>query len=190
MPPRIRVTREMIIEAAVEVIRESGHETLTVRATARRLGCSTQPVLYQFSSVGELKEEAYQAADLIHTRFIMPEEGKDPLLSLGMNYIRFAKEEKNLFRFLFQSGRFEGSDLRKLTESPGTESLTAIVAQEARCTEAEAREAFLTLFIAVHGYASLLANNAMEYDEDMCAQMLQKLYLGLFGGEENVRVLP
>ena len=54
MPPKIRYSRESIIEAAFEVVRADGEEHLNARTVARRLGCSTQPVLYHFADMKEL----------------------------------------------------------------------------------------------------------------------------------------
>ena len=51
MPPRSKITREMIIDAAYEIVRESGEGSLNARSIADRLGCSTQPVLYVFRTM-------------------------------------------------------------------------------------------------------------------------------------------
>ena len=40
MPPKVRFTREEIIRAALDIIRESGPEALTARSLAARLDCS------------------------------------------------------------------------------------------------------------------------------------------------------
>ena len=46
MPPRAKISKEMVTDASVEIIRKYGHESLNVRAIAEYLNCSTQPVLY------------------------------------------------------------------------------------------------------------------------------------------------
>ena len=51
MPPKAKITRDMIIEAGIKVVREKGAESLNVRQVAAVLGCSTQPVMYHFSTV-------------------------------------------------------------------------------------------------------------------------------------------
>lgn len=47
MPPKAKITKEMIVDAGVELVRESGIEHVNARAVAERLGCSTQPVMYR-----------------------------------------------------------------------------------------------------------------------------------------------
>ncbi len=48
MPKKPTTTKEAMIEGAFQLIRERGHEALTARNLASHLGCSTQPVMYQF----------------------------------------------------------------------------------------------------------------------------------------------
>ena len=49
MPPKVKVSKEDINTAAVEMVRESGAEALNARALAAKLGCSTQPIFSNFS---------------------------------------------------------------------------------------------------------------------------------------------
>ena len=67
MPPRTRITREMITDAAVAVIRRKGFENVNARSVAGELHCSTQPVMYHFATIDALKRAAYAQADRIHT---------------------------------------------------------------------------------------------------------------------------
>lgn len=186
MPPKVKITREMIEDASFEIIRKEGHENLNARTIAKRLNCSTQPVLYSFKTVDEIREAAYALADKYHVEYIMPDEKDDnPFLTLGLNYVRFGHEEKNLFRFLYQTDKFGGMDIDTLMGAPGLLEILNVVAKETDCGIEEAREMFLTFFSVAHGLASLLANNSMKYDEDRITGMLQKVFYGMIssGGE-------
>lgn len=190
MPPKAKITRDMILEAAFDLVRAEGQEALNVRAVARRLGCSTQPVLYNFATVEELKAAVYEKADAYHTAYILPRagEGADALLELGLNYVRFGHEQRRLFRFLFESNRFGGMDLQGLLAGPGVGRLVDILAQGLQCPPAEAEKVFLTFFAVAHGLASLLCNNAMVYDEAQCALMLETVFYGALAalkGDQN-----
>ena len=195
MPPKSKITKDMILSAAFEIVRQSGHESLNVRAIAEKLGCSTQPVLYHFKTVDDIREAVYQAADDYHTRYISPDgDAADPLLALGLNYVRFGREEANLFRFLFQTNRFNGADMNALTGEPAVAGLVGLVAEGAGCGEREARALFATLFAVAHGLASLMANNAMAYDEAEAAAALTDVYLGMLAvkkeGSHHDEALP
>ncbi|MCR4951476.1 MAG: TetR/AcrR family transcriptional regulator, partial [Solobacterium sp.] len=97
MPRKTVTTKEAIIDGAVQLIRDKGYEALTVRTLAEYLHCSTQPVMYQFETVDDLRRAAYRKADQMHTEYLMNAgEGEDPILAIGLNYIRFAVKEPNL----------------------------------------------------------------------------------------------
>lgn len=191
MPPKARISKEMILEEAFQIARTEGADRITARRISERLKCSTQPVLYYFSAVEEIKAAVYQQADDYHTRFLMNREhdhGKNPMLSLGMNYIRFAVEERNLFHLLFQSNEFSGTGLTELVQSETLEPVLQILQQETGVTKENAKEIFTTLFVFVHGYASLFANNEMTYDGKLLEASLAKVFSGAVYAEKGTKV--
>lgn len=186
MPPKVRITKEMVAKASFEIIRRSGHESLSARAIAEYLGCSTQPVLYNFRTVEEIREAAYGIADKFHTDYILPKETDDnPMLHLGLNYVKFGHEEKNLFRFLFQTDKFGGKDIGSLMSGPDLEGVLEVMAAGLEVDKDEAREMFLTFFCVAHGMASLLANNSMEYEEGQCRKMLEEVFFGMIAARKG-----
>lgn len=179
MPPKSKITEEMVIDAAFALAREQGEEGVNVRSVAQRLGCSTQPVMYHFAKVKELRRAVYRRADAFHTEYISRVEGEEPMLETGLRYIRFAAEERHLFRLLFQSGEFSGRSVSRLMDEEEASPLLALVEREGKVSAARARDMFRPLFLCVHGLASLLANNAMEYDEAAIAADLRRIWEGL-----------
>ena len=180
MPKSPRISRNMIVEAAFDLVRTDGAAALNARAVAARLGCSTQPVLYSFKTMDEIREAAYEIADKYHTAYIMPEDtDENPMLALGLNYVRFGQEEKNLFRFLFQTDKFGGKDVAALMADPGLSEILGIMAAGLKADPEQAREMFLTFFCVAHGMASLLANNSMAFDEGQCKKMLENVFFGM-----------
>lgn len=189
MPPKAKITREMIVEAAFQIARTQGAEKITARSVSRQLKCSTQPVLYYFATVEEIKQAVYQRANDYHTRWLMDATGDDGsmMLGIGLRYVRFAAEERNLFHLLFQPGAFSGATLSDLVSSEELNPMIQALRQETGVTEDEAREIFATLFIYVHGYASLLANNEMKLEEEHLAASLKKVFRGTVYGEKEIK---
>lgn len=180
MPPKARFTRDDIVAAAFGLVREHGHECLNARLLAQALGCSTQPLLYQFESMGQIRQETYRVADEFHTGFLMTglDQAEDPLMALGLNYVRFAHEEPRLFRFLFQTDGLGAHDLKALLDNPDLAEMIALVSSASGISADDARTVFLSIFIAAHGCASLLANNAIDYDENLVSAVLTSAYVG------------
>ena len=182
MPKKPTTTRDAMIEGAFQLIREKGHEFLTARNLAAFLGCSTQPIMYQFPNLDTLRDLVYQKADAFHSEYILA--GGD-LLEIGMRYIRFAEEEPQLFRFLFQSGRFSGLRLEDLIKAPeAADLLTVVSAEEGLATEGAALF-FEPLAALVHGYASLIANNGMRYDPASIRESLTLIEEGIRKGKNS-----
>lgn len=182
MPPKPRITREMILQAAFAIAREAGIGAVNARSVSARLGCSTQPVLYCFAGMEELRREVYRMADEMHSQYLMrlaPEQ--DPMIGLGLNYIRFAREERELFRLLFQSDGFGGRGIGELMDMEEMAPMLGILAQEAGLSMEQSRRAFLMLLMLVHGWASMLANNTMEYDEEQIVPTLEMAFMGMVG---------
>jgi len=105
MPPRITVTREQVLEAALELLRREGEGALTARRVAQELGCSTQPVYRAYRSMDELKEEVLQRAGQVVMSYLDPGEGEEPpFLALGLGSLRLARDEPHLYQAVVRSG--------------------------------------------------------------------------------------
>ena len=179
MPPKTRVTEDMIIHAAIEVVRRSGFENINARTVAGQLHCSTQPVMYHFLTIDNLKKAAYRQANRLHTQYLMrTPPGQDPILGLGLNYIRFAVEEPQLFRFLFQSGYAEENSLPEMVDSGELTPVLAAMQQGAGLSIQQTKNVFITVALFAHGYASIIANNHLEFDEKLIAGHLERAWNG------------
>ena len=181
MPAIAKVTKEMIIEAAFEVAKEMGAENITARTVSQRLGCSTQPVLYHFKTIEDVRIAAHKKASEFHIDYVTNLSGKyeRPMLEVGMRYIQFAVEEKNLFRFLYHSNYYTGVSLSDWLTGKIFDSLFPILRRQARVDERQAYSIFSQIVLVTHGIASLLANNAMVYDEAYCINTLSNAYFGI-----------
>lgn len=180
MPPKVKITKEMIVDAAFNIVRTEGENKITARRLSEQLKCSTQPILYHFASIDEIKKQVYQKVDEYHASYIMNLEScvENPMLAIGINYIRFAIKESHLFRFLFQSNEFSGANMLDLIDAEELRPIISVFQQEMNVSVSEAKEIFSTLFIFVHGYASLYANNSMVYDEKILMTTLTKIFYG------------
>ena len=160
MPPKTRITKDMIIKAAIEIAKQSGYESINARTVSEQLHCSTQPVMYHFSTIDALKRASYAQVDHLHSKYLMtmiPEQ--DPILGIGLNYIRFAVEEPQLFRLI---------------------PVLIAMQEGAGLSMEKTKQIFLTVALFAHGYASIIANNGLEYDEKLVAEHLERAWNGAF----------
>ena len=180
MPPKAKITKEMVIDAAFEIARETGAENINARTVAEKLKCSTQPIMYHFATIEELKKAVYAKADAYHSEYLMNIEDpqKGVMLGIGSNYIRFAMKEPNLFRFLFQSNYFNGTTLLEMIDAeelaPVLSAMQGAVGENIK----QIKEIFITIFLFAHGNASIIANNSLKYDEEIIKAHLEQAYKG------------
>jgi len=179
MPPKAKITKEMVINAAFEVTRSGGAENVNARTVSQKLGCSTQPVMYHFAKIEDMKRAVYERASRFHTEYLMNVDPEgDEMLGIGLNYVRFAVEEPNLFRFLFQSGFALENSLLEMVDSEDVKPILSAMGGAMGLDAGRTREVFITLAMFVHGYASITANNSLEYDEAELASRLEQVYRG------------
>lgn len=187
MPPIAKITKEMIVDAGFDIARQYGIENVNARTVSEKLGCSTQPVMYHFKKIEDMKKAVYQKADQYHTAYIMNIQGDNPMLEIGLLYIRFAQEEKNLFRLLFQSNEFSGKSVSELINSDDIIPVLTALSKAADISFPRAGAVFKLLFLFVHGYASMYANNSLEYNEEVIGEDLQRIFAGaIYGSKEDL----
>lgn len=173
MPPKNKFTQEQVIQAAVQVVREKGADGLTAKTLAAQLGTSTQPIFTYFDTMDAVKSEVYKAAlDLYNAYSARGLAEKIPFFGLGTQYIRFAREEPQLYRLLF---------LRK-EPAQGVDALTAMQqSQEAvrpslmtiyHISAPDADRYFRDLWLVVHSLATLIVTGCCPYSDQEIGQIL------------------
>ena len=104
MPRKPKYTKEEIAEHSLEIIRKQGAQNLTARELAKELGTTVAPIFVHYSSMDELQQEVHVLARNRFREYIRKGmDEKIPFLGVGMRYVRFAREESELYRFLFLS---------------------------------------------------------------------------------------
>lgn len=178
MPPKVKTTKEDIIEGALSLVRLGGAGAINARGIAAALGCSTQPIFSNFSSMEELEEEVTSAAYRLYLGFIEREitSGRYPdYKASGMAYIRFAAEERELFKLLFMCDR-EGKDIAPTADF--TAAVDMIMGANGVSREV-ATLIHLEMWACVHGIATMLATSFLSLEWPLISDILSDVYLGV-----------
>ena len=171
MPPSVRFTKEEIVEAAVHVTRKGGIGSLTARSLAAELGASTRPMFTYFDSMDALKREVHEAAKTLYRAYV--ERGLAepiPFLGVGQSYVRFAKDEPELYKLLFleKPSNAGGGAMEALALSQDLvrESLMRIYRMDAEQADCYFRD----LWLVAYSFATLIVTDDSPYtDEQMSA---------------------
>lgn len=178
MPPKVRITKEEIVQTAVELVRSKGEQALNARSIASALECSTQPVFSNFASMAELQEAVRAAAYDRYLGFLKSEadKGQYPQYkSFGMAYIRFAKEEKELFKLLFMCDR-TGEQFKPSLDFKAS---VEMIMQANGFPRERAERMHLEMWTCVHGIATMLATSFLSLDWELISDMLTDVYQGI-----------
>lgn len=179
MPPKRKVTKEDILDAALQIVRENGAAALSARAVAAGLGVSTQPVFSHYETMEMLKEDVIRVAHELYQSYLEQDMKRGefpPYKASGMAYIRFAREEKELFKLLFMRDR---SGEKISDDSEELRPIWQIIQKNLGLNEQEASLFHLEMWAYVHGIATMLATSYLELDKEMISRMVTDVYQGM-----------
>lgn len=188
MPTKTKVSREEIVCAAVALVRERGDAALNARDLAASLACSTQPIFFNFKSMAELRRAVLEVANqryLAYREEDMQSGEFPPYKASGMSYIRFATEEKELFKMLFMRDR--STDAVAFDDEKELEPIYAIIQKQLDVSREEARIFHLENWAVVHGIAAMTVTGYLQLEKDVVSRMLTDTYLGLKARYEQRR---
>lgn len=179
MPRKFMFTREEIISAALGLIRKGGVSALTARALGAALGASSRVIFGLFKNMEEVQQEVVKEANQLYQRYLKEdmEHGEyPPYKASGMAYIRFAKEEKELFKLLFMRDRtHENINDDRENISP----LLYLIQQNLKLNEEEAFMFHTEMWLYVHGIATALATSYLPWDEAFISKAVSDGYEGM-----------
>lgn len=181
MPPKIKITEDAILDAAIAITREKGIASVNVRELAKSLGCSIQPVFRNFQSMDNLKKDLYKKAESIFNDYMRNgmKLHRIPFLGMGLAYIDFAKKEKNLFKLLFMSGEFRDKSIFDIIKDDENQRIVEIISEMTKLNLENAEQLFVDIWLMTHGIASMLADNHRDFSEEQIVKILMDSFLGL-----------
>ena len=178
MAPKNKFTKEEMIAAALRVVRTRGIDGLTAKTMAEELGTSTRPIFTGFGSIKEVKQAVYTAAVRVYDDYTnLGLAEKIPFLGVGKQYIRFAREEPELYRLLFLTKTQEYSAVKSM------QHLQAIVRPALmdiyHITEEEADLYFRDLWLVVHSLSTLIVTGDCPYSDPEIGQILTGISISI-----------
>ena len=178
MAPKPKISKRDILTASIDIIRLQGADALNARTLANHMGCSTQPIFSNYASMEELKLDVAKKAHDLYLEYIRTEINKKQYpeyKAMGIAYIRFAKDERELFKLLFMCERSD--DATMLPEQSYNDSVSIILNNNPISLD-EANQFHAKMWIFVHGIATMMATSFLSLDWDTISAMLSDAYQG------------
>lgn len=101
MPPKTRYTRDAVLDATLEVVRDHGLRAVSARSVAKVLKASTAPVTAAFSSMQDLVRAAVERILARLVADLEGADGPDPLRAAAFGFARFTADEPSFYEALF-----------------------------------------------------------------------------------------
>lgn len=187
MPTTVKISKEKILDAALFITRSKGIKCVSNRELAKYLNCSIRPIYYQFKNVKELNIELYKKIEKYFYKYLMDNmNDKMPLYKqVGVNYIKFAKEETNLFKVLFMS-KYDLLPKEFISkDDEDYKELTKIIKFSTNLNEEDISSFHIKMWLFAHGIATLVATNTIKLTDSQIKDLLSKEFQALMLLEEN-----
>lgn len=187
MPTIIRITKEMILNAAFDITRNEGIEKLSNREIAKKMNCSIRPIYYQFKNSEELYKALYNKINSYFYDFIMKNVVDDipHYKQIGINYIKFAQEETNFFKVLFMSPARDVPDTFVATDKNGFAGVIDAIKLSTYLSDKDIKSFHTKMWIFVHGIATLTVSKSVKFTEEQIRDLLSQEFQALMLLEEN-----
>ena len=179
MPAKKQIPKERIVRAATEILRTRGMGAVNARSIAAKLKCSTRPIYLSFKSMDEIKNVVTAEITKIYQSYLdfeVKNSAYPPYKAFGMGYIKFAREEKEFFKYLFMRDR---SNEPKGIDGGDIEGVMSVLTNTTGLDRQTADRFHLEMWIYVHGIATMFATSYLELDEETVSGLISDAYLGI-----------
>lgn len=188
MPTKIKISKDMILDAAFDIVRAKGMEALSNRVLAIKLNCSIRPIYYQFENAEQMHRELYEKIEKYFYQYLMDnmEEGMPYYKQVGLHYVKFAQTEKNLFKILFMT-ETEKMPTGAFSQSENEyKEIEKLIKMSTQLEDAALASFHTKMWIFCHGIAVLVANGLIKLTEAQIKDLLTSEFQALLLLEKSM----
>lgn len=190
MPPRVKFSKDEITSAALEITRRNGIEAVTARDVGAELGVSSRPIFTWFDSMEQLKESVCEAALGIWKDYLTQGlASARPFLGVGKQYIRFAREEPNLYKLLFLTSPIGKTNGAIEAVKMALESTKPSIMKNYNLNEATANKFMRNMWLLTTTFATLIVTNNCPYTDEDMEQIMCEVNISLYLGYKKLKGL-
>ena len=189
MPPKAKITKEMILDIVLDMTRESGFETINARSIAGKLQCSTRPIFTCYKNMEELKTDFLAFAYEYYEQYVITYRNSQkvkPYLILPLSYIAFAQEETHLFKLLFINDiDLKMTEAKDIYQEIGNENKARLFSETIGVELERAKIIFLDLYLYTHGIAVLIAGDKIKLNRENTEKMIDNVLSAFIRQEKD-----
>ncbi|MCX4361718.1 MAG: hypothetical protein OSJ23_10775 [Mucispirillum schaedleri] len=177
MPPKPIVNKQDILNAAIQLVRENGMESINARSLAKIINCSTKPLFRIYKNMEELKKDILEELNNYYNNFMNSRmKDKNKLLNQGIAYIEFAQKEKSIFSTLFMSKAIKGFTIQDIVLTDKNNFLVQNVKDITGLSEDKAYKLIINIWFYSHGIATQIVSNGIDISLDVIVELMSEAY--------------
>ena len=178
MGRKTQITKEIILETALQMLIREGYGAITVKTLAAEIGCSTQPIVWHFENMIGFRQAFFEyCIEYAKSQFTVWNGSLDDLLTeTARGYITIACNMPHLFRFVFVDNKDEckNSDVVQKLQLDNTKKIVQLLCKEKGLTEPQAASFLMNYEFYIHGIASYTASGFVNYPEEEIIAMANR----------------
>ncbi len=175
MPPKQRVTKEMILEQAFHIVCENGIEAVTARSVAKQVGCSIQPIFSQFATMEDLRQGTFDyACEYLMAEIMDFKDSPNFFSQTTLWVLHLAQSRPHLYHLLYLSNNYASKNLLDvmLAYESNQEMLDKMMAGYGLDREM-CEDILIKGFLFLHGIATMVSTNHMDFSDEQVASMMK-----------------
>lgn len=175
---KTQISKEMILQAALEMIIRDGYSTINIKTLSKEIGCSTQPLVWHFENMAGLRKALAEYALNYANEKMRPctQNGMEAFAGIGMAYINLAFDEPNLFKYLYISGEsgIQAGGFEVLVNADENAAIVGQIADHLKLPKENVSRFFQNTMIYTHGLASFIASGIITSSKEEVAAMVKQ----------------
>lgn len=180
MPSSPKIPKETILQHALEMLIQNGYASINIKALAKRIGCSTQPISWHFGNMENFRNALTEyALGYANEKMLSASEGMSAFSNVGIGYIDIAFDEPNLFRYLYMSGEsgYHAGGFDIFTTADANSAMIEQIAKQLGISADKVNDFFRNTIIYTHGLACFVVSGLIKATkEELYAMVNQGAY--------------
>jgi len=165
-----------ILEKTSDFVKEYGVDALNARDLCKFIGCSTQPLFKNFTSMEGLKKSLKKYLHDYYDEFIDKIVDKeDYLYTISYAYALFAYKEPKIFKALFMTELAGTRTIEEVLKSSWNIATIESIPKQYGLTKKQAEKLYRDVRFYNHGLSCQIACNSIKVTEDEIKDLLKTM---------------
>lgn len=178
MARKVQITKDIILQAALNMLIRDGYSSINIKTLAKEIGCSTQPIVWHFDNMEGLRTALAEYARTYanNKMHLTGKNAVETFAYIGKAYVEIAVNEPNLFRFLYlEENKYKSvNNVEAIITSKNNAELIRKIADYLGIPENNVGRYLQNTIIYAHGIATLVATNVITASEEEMMKMINR----------------